>query len=196
MRAFILGPGRCGTLTIAEAFRHATNYTVGHESRWHLQPADRWNYPDQHIEVDNRLCWMTGTLHRRYPDATYAHLVRDPEANADSLARVLWPRGTRASRGKLMSGIQGILGRTARADSEAIDYARNHVELTNDNARLLLETHDGITIHIENPHAAFTALWEQLDCEGDLDAALAELDVRHHHDHARTPEWARKARSR
>lgn len=196
MRAFILGAGRCGTLTIAEAFRHATNYTVGHESRWYLDPNQRWAYPDQHIEVDNRLAWMVGTLHKRYPDATYAHLVRDAEANADSLARVLWPRPGRNSRGKLMSGIQGILGRSARGDHEALDYARNHVELTNDNARLLLATHGGITIRIESPHAAFRALWGQLRCEGDLDAALAELDVRHHHRNARSPEWAKKSRGR
>ena len=39
---------------------------------------ERLDYPDQHIESDNRLAWYAGRLEKRYgDDAFYVHLKRD-----------------------------------------------------------------------------------------------------------------------
>ena len=65
MNVFVLTTGRSGSLTFAEACRHITNFSCGHETRVGLIGAERLAYPDQHIEVDNRLAWFTGRLERR-----------------------------------------------------------------------------------------------------------------------------------
>jgi hypothetical protein len=58
VNVFILGTGRCGTLTISRAFEHATNFTSAHES---ASPSlYLMDYPKDHIETDNRLAWMLG----------------------------------------------------------------------------------------------------------------------------------------
>ena len=61
------------------------NYTAGHESRATRIGSDRFAYPPNHIEVDNRLAWMLGRLEQSFgKDAFYVHLKRKPEAVARS----------------------------------------------------------------------------------------------------------------
>ena len=55
MNVFVLCTGRCGSTTFACACRHIENYTAAHESRSHLAGPERFAYPEDHIEVDNRL---------------------------------------------------------------------------------------------------------------------------------------------
>ena len=59
-RVFVLCTGRCGSTTFARAAAHATNFTAKHESRTYKLGAQRLAYPDNHIEVDNRLAWWRG----------------------------------------------------------------------------------------------------------------------------------------
>jgi hypothetical protein len=67
---------------------HLTNFTAGHETRSQLIGEQRFAYPDQHVEADNRLSWFLGGLAQRFGDEPlYVHLRRDPEAVAQSLAR-------------------------------------------------------------------------------------------------------------
>ena len=81
MNVFVLCTGRCGSVTWAEACKHISNFTAGHESRWGRFGADRLDYPDRHIEVDNRLVWYLGLIDRLYGgDAFYVHLVRNRQA--------------------------------------------------------------------------------------------------------------------
>jgi hypothetical protein len=86
VRIFVLTTGRSGSLTFAKACGHASNFTAAHESRIDLIDG-RLDYPDQHIEVDNRLAWMLGPLHAAHPDARYVHLTRDAATTARSFAR-------------------------------------------------------------------------------------------------------------
>ena len=82
---FVLCTGRCGSTTFAKASAHATNFTAAHESRSHMTGPRRFAYAQGHIEVDNRLAWNLGRLDRAYGDtAHYVHLLRDPQAVADS----------------------------------------------------------------------------------------------------------------
>jgi hypothetical protein len=92
MRVFAVGTGRCGSTTFAEACSHITNFTSAHESG-KGKLAGRLEYPDRHIEVDNRLSWFLASLHERYGnDVFYVHLTRDPSATTRSFV-ARWAEG-------------------------------------------------------------------------------------------------------
>lgn len=90
MRVFVLTTGRSGSVTFARSCSHITNYSSAHESRAAEYGAARFDYADQHIEIDNRLSWFLGGLEERFPEARYVHLRRDPAADARSFA-ARWP---------------------------------------------------------------------------------------------------------
>ena len=76
------------SVTFSKACGHIVNFTSGHETRWGQAGDERIEYPDNHIEADNRLSWILGRLEQRYADdAYYVHLLRDPEETAKSFAR-------------------------------------------------------------------------------------------------------------
>lgn len=85
MRVFVLTTGRSASKTFARACEAISGMTAGHETRTRLM-AGRLNYPDNHIEVDNRLVWFLGGLNARYSDdeTFYVHLVRDKQSVARS----------------------------------------------------------------------------------------------------------------
>ena len=88
MNVFILCTGRCGSTTFAKACGHIANYSSAHESRFGLVGEDRLDYPEDHIEADNRLSWMLGPLAKLYGnEAFYVHLRRDNETTAASFER-------------------------------------------------------------------------------------------------------------
>ncbi|MES9978612.1 MAG: hypothetical protein ABW107_07665, partial [Candidatus Thiodiazotropha sp. 6PLUC5] len=66
MNIFILNSGRCGSTTFIKACEHITNYTTGHETRAHLTGDKRIDYPDNHIEADNRLSWILGRIDNKF----------------------------------------------------------------------------------------------------------------------------------
>jgi len=68
MRVFILCTGRTGSTSIIEACKHISNYTADHESLAKVFGNQRLDYPDYHIEADNRLSWHLGALNKKYGD--------------------------------------------------------------------------------------------------------------------------------
>ena len=88
MRVFVLGTGRCGTVTFSKACEYIENYSVGHESLWGYAGNARLAYPDNNIEVDNRLVWFLGALHKRFgADTFYLHLTRNKADVIESFVR-------------------------------------------------------------------------------------------------------------
>jgi len=88
MNIFCLSTGRCGSTKFIKAFSHAVNYTPGHETRSSFIREDRFLYPDQHVESDNRLSWMLGSLERYHvDDPIYVHLTRDRDAVVESFTK-------------------------------------------------------------------------------------------------------------
>ena len=88
MNVFVLCTGRCGSTTFTRACEHINNYTSSHESRTQFLGAERFNYPTNHIEVDNRLSWLLGRLDNIYGnDAFYVHLTRDINLTCNSLTK-------------------------------------------------------------------------------------------------------------
>ena len=78
MRVFVLSPQRCGSVTFSAACSHIKNFTSGHETREKLEV----QYPDNHIEVDNRLAFFLGRIEKNYGDnAYYVFLKRGLERN-------------------------------------------------------------------------------------------------------------------
>jgi hypothetical protein len=174
MNVFVLTTGRSGSLTFAEACRHISNYTTGHETRVGLVGEARLAYPDQHIEIDNRLAWFLGRLDRAFGDeAFYVHLRRDDEATAASHVK-------RWNKPAMQSYRKGILW-DVDPETDRLALARDLNLTMNSNIELFLRDKSRtMGIDIETATASFPAFWDAIGAEGDLEAALAELTVRHH----------------
>lgn len=206
MRVFVLCTGRSGSTTLAKSLSHASNVTVGHESRNHLIDG-RLDYPDDHIEIDSRLAWFLGPLDERFPDALYVHLRRNPDAVAETYARVWTERVERRRLGWAIRHLRQTrtywrkwrrdpfsteprimvlafaygLVRSPRPfpPDQRARVARLMVDTMESNIRGFLEHRPHWTVSVETFERDVERLWDGLGLEGDKEAALAELLVRH-----------------
>jgi hypothetical protein len=178
MRVFILCTGRSGSLTFARACNHITNYTVGHESRSRRLGSDRFDYPDQHIEADNRLTWFTGALDRDFGnEALYVHLLRDRTKTVESYNR-RWVRYGSLIRA-YCEGIHQIS--IHRLDKQRrLEVVEDFYDNVNENIRHFLKDKEQVlTMHIESIAGEFPTFWEQIGAEGELLEALEEFTRKH-----------------
>ena len=163
-------------MTLSRACAHLTNYTAAHESRTHLTGPARFDFGPNHIEIDNRLAWLTGRLDAAWGDrAAYVHLTRDPEAVAQSFA-------ARAQQGILKAYRMEVLARSrnkARA-TPLIDYCRDYVETVTRNIALFLRDKSHVMhMRLETMAEDFDTLAGRISAEGDLERARAELAIAH-----------------
>lgn len=171
MNVFVLNTGRCGSTTFVKACFHITNFTSAHESRAHLMGSERVNYPENHIESDNRLAWFLGRLDRRFgKDAVYVHLSRNKEEVISSFTKRFNYGILKAYRNGILMGVS----ENALPGSVASDYC----ETIEENIALFLKDKPvKMEFRLENAKRDFTLFWEMIGAEGDLDAALSEFDV-------------------
>ena len=159
MNVFVVGSGRCGTMTFSRACSHITNFTSGHETS-----PGRMYFPDNHIEVDSHLCWYLPLVVDRYPEAYWVHLQR----------RNLW-MNVRSFIGrpgtKLYSGFAYMNKLSDRAAATLL--VRNANRLVE---KLIPDAHK---IYIEEPKTEFARFWDAIGAVGDLTAALLEFDVKY-----------------
>ena len=172
----VLCTGRCGSTTLARACGHFSNFTCDHEGRSHLTGPARFDFPEGHIEIDNRLSWLLGRLDRYWgDDAGYVHLTRDAEAVAQSFAK-------RAGQGILKAYRQDILMKAPKraANTPLIDFCRDYVDTVTRNIELFLrdKTHV-MAMTLETMEADFDRFCGWIGAEGDLTAARGELTERH-----------------
>ena len=176
MNVFVLSTGRCGSTTFARACAHIANFTSAHESRVAMLGPARLDYPENHIESDNRLAWFLGRLERKYGDAAfYVHLTRDRMAVARSYARRLEP-------GMIIPAYaQGIhLGLPGDIAPIAPDIALDYVDTVTANIEAFLaDKTRKMDFRLEDAKADFARLWAAIGAQGNLNAALAEFDVAH-----------------
>jgi hypothetical protein len=170
MNIFVLTTGRAGSVAFIAACHHIKNFSAAHESRVHLIGEDHFNYPDNHIEADNRLSWFLGTLDSKFGDhAMYVHLTRDRETVAKSyLKRYDYERGI------MKAYHQGILrGNTTGLDP--LDICLDYCDAVNENIRHFLKdkTHT-MDIQLEKILEQFPVFWERIGASGDLKASLQE----------------------
>lgn len=174
MNVFILNSGRCGSTTFIKACQHINNYTAAHESRIRNTGPERLNYPDNHIEADNRLSWFLGRLDVLYGDsAIYIHLIRNADEAASSFIK-------RSEFGIMKAWREGIY-LTDDADSP-VALANDYIYTVNSNIKLFLKdkTHK-MTFHLENARDDFKVFCDLINAEGDIDAALNEWQTHHNH---------------
>lgn len=168
MNVFILNSGRCGSTTFIRACSHIRNFSALHESRCGLIGSERLNYPDNHIEADNRLSWFLGRLDREYGDsAFYVHLSRGRDNTAASFARRSEFGIMQAYREGIVLELQGEPG----AHAIALDYL-DTVEANID--CFLKDKPHQMAFQLESAQADFATFWQRIGAEGDLPAALAE----------------------
>jgi hypothetical protein len=174
MNVFILNTGRCGSTTFIEACRHITNYTAGHETRVQLIGTDRLAYPPNHIEADNRLSWMLGRLDAAYGDnAWYVHLTRNRAQVAASFAR-------RTDFGIMKAYREGILLHEGQGQASAESLAQDYIDTVETNIALFLKNKPHtMNCLLEQAREDFKRFWSWIGAHGNLDAALAQWDVRH-----------------
>jgi hypothetical protein len=189
MNVFVLCTGRCGSHTFARACSHITNFTSNHESRKRALGSDRVAFPDQHIEIDNRLSWFLGRLERRFGNsARYVHLLRDPEEVALSYnQRWLGPNS-------LISAYRrGIL--TFSSELEPIAVSRDLVSTINENIEAFLSSKKyTMTFRLENARQDWSKFWDWIGAEGCLAASLDEWAIRYKATKERRPSLSRFTR--
>jgi hypothetical protein len=180
-------------MTLAKACRHITNFTAAHESRVSRLGQDRIAYSDQHIEIDNRLCWFLGLLDKMYGhDAFYVQLVRDRSEVASSFMRRWptalppWQRLARLRVDPLRGGIISafsfgiISGRYEWSDAERRALCEFYVDTVNSNIDCFLRDKPlKIRMCVDSFREDFTRFWDAIGAEGDLAHALSELDQRY-----------------
>jgi hypothetical protein len=157
-------------MTFAAACEHMTNYTTAHESRARGSVGKiRLSYPDNHIEVDNRLSWMLGRLHKRYGhEPFFVHLKRDREAVARSFLSRMGNKG-------------GIIHTYATSviinGPQDISSCRDYVETVTANIEMFLQDKRYMEVNLEAVKSDFAIFWKRIGAEGDLKAALKAWDV-------------------
>lgn len=179
MRVFVLNTGRCGSTTMIRACEHLTNYSAGHETRSIEIGEQRFAYPDQHVEADNRLSWFLGDLERRFgKDPLYVHLLRSPE----EVALSFWNRWDPKRGGRIINAFaNGILltGRPWPLERR-LEICRFYVDTVTANIEsFLADKPHRMTVRLEEAASWFPRFWERIEGDGDQAAALAEFSIRH-----------------
>jgi len=173
---FVLCTGRCGSVSLARALEYAENYTCGHETRSQYVGQKRFDYPANHIEVDNRLSWLLGRLDNAFgKDAFYVHLKRDVNKTAQSFAK-------RFDKGIMAAYHTAILmqGRKKNPDLDPLDFCLDYCNTVNDNIlHFLRDKPHQLTVHMESMDAQLPELWRAIEAEGDVALALKEFDNKH-----------------
>lgn len=177
MRVFVLTTGRSGSTTFARAASHISNFTAAHESRSDRHHA-RLSYPDDHIEVDNRLGWFLGSLGKLYgDDPLFVHLIRDPGEVAESYSKRF-----DGAISLMRAFAQDVLQRAAvPVDQETrMAIARLCVATLEDNiAAFLRDKSKVVKASLPDLRPGFDEMWERIGAEGDLTAAHQDLRRRY-----------------
>lgn len=173
MNVFVLNSGRCGSTTFIQACSHITNYTSAHESRAGLVGRARFEYPQNHIEADNRLSWFLGRLERAYgDDAMYVHLRRGEEATAKSFVKRYEFGIVNAYRKHILMGCPD--------DVDPMAIAGDYCDTVNSNIELFLRGKSRwMAFSLESAKQDFRRFWNLIEAKGDLEGALSEFDVRY-----------------
>ena len=171
MNIFVLCTGRCGSMTFIRACSYINNYTAAHESRLGLLGEDRFRYPGNHIEADNRLSWFLGRLEKAYgDDAFYVHLVRNYVDTARSYAHRYHHGIIRAYRTAIVH--------VCLPEAAAFDVCADYCETVNANiAMFLKDKTNKMDFSLENAKEDFKKFWELIGAQGDLLSALSEWDI-------------------
>ena len=178
MKVIVLCSGRTGSTTLYRSCQLLDNFSVGHESQVKRLGAERFQFPDQHIEIDNRLIWQLGNLQQHIGNqAMYVHLTRERSAVKQSfINRLYQPKSI------FYSYCESIKKSTPEnLSSDEIDHLADDLLNSIDaNIRYFLKdkTHQ-MEFHVENYQQDFSHFWEFINAKGDFEKALTEWSRKH-----------------
>ena len=173
INVLVLNTGRCGSKTFYKACKHITNFSCGYESLSIGKLGDaRFNYPSNHIEIDNRLSWFLGRLDIVYDqDAIYVHLKRNREDVANSFVK-------RFGGGIIDAYCHGML-RTPSSDfQELLLPCLDYYDTVNANIELFLKDkpeENVMVFNLEKADKDFRKFWNLIKAEGNLKTSLQEF---------------------
>jgi len=188
MNVFVLCTGRNGSTSFIKACQHITNYTASHESLSQKCGAYRFDFPDNHIEADNRLGWQLGQLDEYFgQDAFYIHLKRDAKATAQSfMRRFLLPKSMIYA---YANGIKQLPPERLNS-KEKFEVCLDYVETVNTNIQhFLKDKPHQLEIELSEIKIGFKTFWEAIEAKGDLEMALDEFDKKHNKSSSKTIYW-------
>lgn len=173
MNVFVLSTGRCGSKSFAKACAQISNYSSGHETRVTTIGKGRLNYPDDHIEVDNRLSWLLGRLEEKYgDDAFYVHLTRDPERVARSLNR-RWHL-----RENIVRAYADQIHMTTVPNPLLV--CQDYLQTVTANINSFLKNKSKVfRLDIDDAESDFPILWDRIGATGNISQALMEISNHH-----------------
>lgn len=173
MRVFVLTTGRAASTTFAEAASLIDGMTAGHETH-RAMVEGRLDYPDNHIESDNRLVWFLGSLDRLYDDADtfYVYLHREPERVARSYLE-RWHITVSVVR----AFYHGILMHKNKPDAErALAACRLFVSTVDDNIRFFLKNRQNwAEVRLDSLETDFFHFMDNAGLQGDREKIAAVL---------------------
>ena len=172
MNIFVLCTGRSGSVSLYKICKHIENYTSDHESRKSLD----FSYNENHIEIDNRLCWFLGRLDQTYGDnAIYVHLKRDKNKIAESYSKRFYYK-----RGISMGYKYNLLRTKQRSEKNDLEICKDMIETMESNISLFLKDKTKtLEINLETFKEDISKFWNYINAKGNLENALKELDTIH-----------------
>jgi hypothetical protein len=158
---FVLTTGRAGSTTFSRACQFIEGYSASHESLNDKIGKYRFEYPEMHIEVDNRLAWHLGHLNEIYGnDAFYVFLKRRKTRVADSFA----------ARG--YSGIMHAFGNSGivreGGKNSKLQLAEFYVDTVYANINHFLQDKDHLVVEMENIEEDFMKFLDACQLRADL----------------------------
>lgn len=177
MNIFILCTGRCGSASFVQACQQIKNYSSGHESLANKFGESRFDYPDNHIETDNRLSWHLGQLDNKYGDeAFYVHLKRNKEEVARSYSKRFYIPGS------IMDAFCGGIRKSPPerlTEKERYKACFDYVDTVTINIEhFLINKSKVMVINLEDIEDDFKEFWSQIGAIGDIEAALDTFKVK------------------
>ena len=169
---FVLSPGRSGSKTFVEACKQLSNYSAAHESRASFLGDERFAYPKNHIEADNRLTWFLGEMERKFssPNVLYIHLQRDFDQTVNSFLDRLRNSNYRSSI--MQAFAHGIVMKPKEwREEEEIELAKFYVRTVQSNIKAFLKDKNSLDVILADDGSTFDRFLHEVDAVGDLDAA-------------------------
>ena len=163
MRVFVVCTGRCGSVTLAKACEHLDNFTVGHE-----EINEDLEYPDNHIAINPQFSIVLDELVAKYPDAVYVYLERCTDDTAKSFQDL--------DNGSWLIHWQALYNTVFPLPT--FRAAKAWVRMS----KLLITStlpSDYIKINLATIKGDFLKFVGAIGGQGNIIAALAELDVKH-----------------
>jgi hypothetical protein len=129
-----------------------------------------FQYPENHIEADNRLSWFLGRLDRHYgKNAIYVHLKRSDRDVAKSLVQ---------RAGGIFAVYKNDILLGLPQDSNPLEVALDYCNTVNSNIELFLKDKPNwLSFSLENAQEDFQKFWHFIGAEGNIEAAISEFDI-------------------